>query len=200
MNYLPVDPVGLTGLTAFGLGGVLFVISLLAARQRVRRHGISKGGHRSPQSMLWIIGQGIGIGIAGLGRIEVSLVPFSAAALWQGGVVLALVLATVGLFNWSTQAMGKNWAIVAQTRSDATLVTSGPFAIIRNPIYVALFLFMLAMAVAYGHGRNLFLAIPVYGYATWMRVRLEEGLLRAEFGGAYDAYTARVKRFIPGVI
>jgi len=200
MNYLPVDPVGLTGLAAFGLGGVLFVISLLAARQRVRRHGISKGGHRSPQSMLWIIGQGIGIGIAGLGRIEVSLAPYSAAALWQGGVVLALVLATVGLFNWSTQAMGKNWAIVAQTRSDATLVTSGPFAIIRNPIYVALFLFMLAMAVAYGHGRNLFLAIPVYGYATWMRVRLEEGLLRAEFGGAYDAYTARVKRFIPGVI
>ena len=69
----------------------------------------------------------------------------------------------------------------------------------RHPIYVALFLFMLAMAIAYGHTRHLILGVPVYALATWFRIRHEEGLLRAQFGADYDGYAARVKRFVPGV-
>ncbi|WP_163312237.1 methyltransferase family protein, partial [Enterobacter cloacae] len=74
----------------------------------------------------------------------------------------------------------------------------GPFAWIRNPIYTALFVFMLAMALGFGHWRGLIIGVPLYWIGTWMRVRREEKLLRAQFGAAYDAYAARVKRFIPG--
>ncbi len=59
---------------------------------------------------------------------------------------------------------------------------------------------MIAMAIADGHARNLILAGPIYALATWMRVHHEELVLRAEFGAAYDAYAARVKRIIPGLV
>jgi protein-S-isoprenylcysteine O-methyltransferase Ste14 len=46
----------------------------------------------------------------------------------------------------------------------------------------------------------LLLALPVYALGTWLRVRVEERLLRAMFAARYDDYAARVKRFVPGVI
>jgi protein-S-isoprenylcysteine O-methyltransferase Ste14 len=96
--------------------------------------------------------------------------------------------------------MGRNWAVVAQTRSDHALVTSGPFAWVRNPIYLAIFTMQLAFAVAFGHWRALIVGVPLYWLGTWLRVAQEEKLLRAQFGEAYDAYARRVKRFIPGLI
>jgi protein-S-isoprenylcysteine O-methyltransferase Ste14 len=143
--------------------------------------------------------QGLGIAIAGYGRIDVSLYPMSARAIIEGVAVFVLMFGAIGLFHASSRTMGKNWSLVARTREDHQLVQTGPVAVVRHPIYVALFLFMIAMAVAYGHTRNLIVAVPVYAIATWLRVRHEERLLRAQFGADYDAYAARVKRFVPGV-
>jgi protein-S-isoprenylcysteine O-methyltransferase Ste14 len=200
MHLFHNNPVGLTGLAALGLGFILFLVGLLSAQIRGRRSGADQGtGRRASASITWIIVQGIGIGIAGFGRIDATLDPLSTTAIAQGAVVLMLMIGTVVLFDSSSRTMGKNWALVARTRSDATLVTSGPFAWVRNPIYVALGMFMLAMAIAYGHTANLIVAVPIFAIGTWMRVRYEEQVLRAEFGPAYDAYAARVKRFIPGI-
>jgi protein-S-isoprenylcysteine O-methyltransferase Ste14 len=40
----------------------------------------------------------------------------------------------------------------------------------------------------------------VFALGTWIRIREEERLLRAEFGAAYEDYAARVKRFVPGIV
>ncbi|WP_204307347.1 methyltransferase family protein, partial [Enterobacter hormaechei] len=69
-----------------------------------------------------------------------------ARALGEAAAVAVLMAVTIGLFFAASRAMGRNWAIVARTRGDHELVTWGPFAWIRNPIYTALFVFMLAMA------------------------------------------------------
>jgi protein-S-isoprenylcysteine O-methyltransferase Ste14 len=95
--------------------------------------------------------------------------------------------------------MGKTWALVARTRVDHELMQGGPFAYVRNPIYVALLCFLLAIAIAYGHVASLIFAVPLFALGTWLRVRHEEALLRAMFGAEYDAYAARVSRFVPGV-
>jgi protein-S-isoprenylcysteine O-methyltransferase Ste14 len=91
----------------------------------------------------------------------------------------------------------QNWAVVAQTRSDHELVRGGPFALMRNPIYVAIGGMMAATALGLGHGWNLVAAIPVYLIGTMMRVVVEEKLLRETFGAPYEEYRRRVKRFIP---
>lgn len=200
MTFLRVDPVGLPGLAALAVGFVAFLVALFAARARVKRDNASTIRQRAPFAWLWVAVQGLGIAIAGIGPINVSLDPMSAGAIAEAVAVLILMAGAVGLFDASSRAMGKNWALVARTRDDHDLVQSGPFALVRHPIYVALFLVMLAIAVAYGHARNLIVAIPVYALGTGLRVRFEEGLLRTQFGTAYDAYAARVKRFIPGLI
>ena len=199
LMMIPHDPVGLPGLIALAIGFVVFVTTLIAARRRGKAGTPDSGGRRDNSSLLWIVVQGIGIGIAGFGPIAVRGGAASGEQLILGGVVLSLMLFTAWLFDWSSKTMGRNWALVARTRGDASLVTSGPFAYVRNPIYVALGLFMVAIAIAYGHVASLAVAAPIFALGTWMRVTREEKLLRATFGAAYDAYAARVKRFVPGL-
>ena len=199
LQYFPNDTVGLPGLAAIMLGFLAFFVALLAARARVARVPAAPLSQSAPITRLWIVVQGIGIGVVGFGPIRVALDPMSGKAIAEAVAVAVLMAGAVALFDASSRAMGKNWALVAQTRSDHVLVQNGPFKWVRNPIYVALALFMLAMAVAFGHSRNLVVAIPIFALGTWMRVVREEGLLRAQFGAAYDDYTARVKRFVPGL-
>lgn len=193
------DPVGLPGLAAIAIGFTAFLVVLFLARSRSVHGPKSADARRSKASIVWIVVQGIGIGLAGFGPVAVLLDPLSPKALAEAAVVLALMVSGVWLFDASSRAMGRNWALVARTRDDGNLVQSGPFAWIRNPIYVALGCFMVAMAIAYGHTLNLIVAAPVFALGTWMRVRHEEAVLRATFPG-YDTYAARVKRFVPGVL
>lgn len=200
MSFIPLDPVGLPGLAALAIGFLASLATLLRARARGRRAPASPDSERRNASILWIGVQGIGIGLAGFGPIHIALDPLSAKALIEAGAVLALMLGAVWLFDSASRAMGRNWALVARTRGDGQLVENGPFALIRNPIYVSLFCVMVAMAIAYGHIANLLVAAPLFALGTWMRVRHEEVVLRAAFGPAFDRYAARVKRFVPGVL
>ena len=193
------DPVGLPGPAALATGFALFALALIAARLRAGRAPKVAVARRNNASIIWILGQGLGIAIVGYGPIRITLDPMSLKALSEGFITLGLMLGAVLLFHASSRTMGKNWSLVARTREDHQLIQSGPFAYIRHPIYVALFLFMVAMAIAYGHTRNLIVGVPVYALATWFRIRHEERLLGAQFGADYDAYAARVKRFVPGV-
>lgn len=192
------DPVALPGIAAFTLGALAFVTSVAVARSR-RRVGNEAGAKRSPTSMLGIALQGAGIAIAGFGKQQVTLDPLSVEALAEALAVALLMAGAVGLFVWSTRTMGRNWSIVARTLADHQLVQDGPFRLIRHPIYTGMFLFMLAVAVAFGHTRQLVPGVPVFALGTWLRVRIEERMLRGLFAGDYDAYAGRVKRFVPGV-
>ncbi len=199
LHIFPSDAVGLPGLAAIMLGFLAFFLALMAARLRARRSGTEAVSQSASITWLWIAVQGVGIGLSGLGRVRVGLDPLSAKALIEAAIVLALMAGAVWLFDASSRTMGKNWALVARTRTDHSLVQTGPFAVVRNPIYVALFGFMLAMAIAFGHTRNLIVGAPIFALGTWMRVANEERLLRSQFGATYDDYAARVKRFVPGM-
>lgn len=191
-------PVGLPGLLVFGIGFAAFVGTLILANLRTGRK--EQGGRRDGRSMTGIVLQGLGIAIAAFGPVRMTLPTDSVGAISSAVVVGVLMAGTIGLFWASSRAMGRNWAIVAQTRADHQLVQSGPFAWVRNPIYDALFLFLLAMGIGYGHYWSILPAAVLYWTGTMMRVRIEEQLLHAQFGAAYDDYRARVKRFVPGLI
>lgn len=143
--------------------------------------------------------QSVAIGLVG-GPVLASGPMFPLANPPRTLAVAVAMAAAVGLFVWSARTMGRNWAIVARTRADHELVTGGPFAWVRNPIYVAMAFFMLGMALATGHTLQLVAAVPLFVIGTLIRTTEEERLLRAHFGGAYDEYAARVKRFVPWVV
>jgi len=193
------DPVGWPGMLMLSLGFVVFLAALLAARRRSDPGSNGAGGRRANASWLGIVVQGFGIGIVAFGPQIIALAPASPLAITEAALVAMLMAATIALFHAASSTMGRNWSIVARTRSDHVLVTEGPFRYVRHPIYVALFLLMLAIAIALGHSARLVLAVPVFALGTWLRVLREEALLRDLFGSAYDGYAARVKRFVPGI-
>jgi protein-S-isoprenylcysteine O-methyltransferase Ste14 len=195
MTLFQPQPVGLPGLAALTIGGLAFVASLV--RARVGGGGAAK--RRSGLSTIGILVQMLAFFATGLGRVRASLPPASLASLLEGVLVAALMLVSVLLFAAAAKAMGANWSVVARMREGHELVTSGVFARLRHPIYVAMAAFLIALAVAFGHEAQLLVAVPLFALGTWIRVREEEKLLRAEFGAAYDDYSGRVKRFVPGM-
>ncbi len=194
------DPVGLPGLLALGVGFFAFLAAMVAAqRARASAEGETTA-RRSRASNVGVAIQGLAIGYTCIGIQRAALDPLSAKALVEAAAVALLMAATVWLFVWASRTMGRNWSIVARTRGDHALVTAGPFAWIRHPIYTAMFLMMIAMAIGLGHVARLLIAVPVYALGTAIRVRIEERLLRTAFSSAYEEYANRVKRFIPGVL
>nr|WP_315382785.1 isoprenylcysteine carboxylmethyltransferase family protein [uncultured Sphingomonas sp.] len=189
-------PVGVPALAALLIGLASFVAALLYVRLRRYRRG-EAGAQVSSRSGHGIWLQGAGFFLVAFGPLRPTLQAASAASVGQAVVVAVLVGACIGLFLSAATAMGSNWSFAARTRQDHDLVTWGPFATIRHPIYTGLFAMLLAMATAFGHWRGLILGLPLFAWGTWIRVVEEEALLHARFGRQYEAYAARVKRFLP---
>jgi protein-S-isoprenylcysteine O-methyltransferase Ste14 len=78
------------------------------------------------------------------------------------------------------------------------LVTSGPFALCRNPMYLGHLIFLAGLALSL---RSWVGAALVLGTAAWLqfRVRRDERRLAQRFGEPYMQYCSRVKRWIPAV-
>jgi protein-S-isoprenylcysteine O-methyltransferase Ste14 len=169
----------------------LFFASLL----RMRLGSGGAAGKSSGLSRVGIAAQMLAFFATGLGRIDASVPPAGPRALIEAAAIAALMLLSVLLFVAATRAMGANWSVVARMREGHELVTGGIFARLRHPIYAGMAAFLVALALAFGHLSHLIFAAPLFALGTWIRVREEERLLRAEFGPAYDDYAARVKRF-----
>ena len=78
------------------------------------------------------------------------------------------------------------------------LVTSGPFALCRNPMYLGHLIFLAGLALVL---RSWLGAAVAVGTAVWLqfRVRRDERRLGERFGEPYLQYCSRVKRWIPGI-
>jgi protein-S-isoprenylcysteine O-methyltransferase Ste14 len=117
--------------------------------------------------------------------------PFSAG-------VLCLVVG-LWLFHRSHADLGTNWSITLEVRERHQLVTTGLYRRIRHPMYLALFLHSLGLALAVPN----WVAGPSYGVAFGvlfaLRVGAEERMMMEEFGKDYEAYRTRTKRLVPGV-
>ncbi len=77
-------------------------------------------------------------------------------------------------------------------------MTTGPYAVVRHPIYTSLFGLLIATGIVFSSPRVVLIAAVFYAAGTLWRVRLEERLLRQTFGEEHAKYVARVPAFIPG--
>ncbi len=188
-------PVGAPQFAAFFALAFLFAGMVLRFRAKAPREG--KSGRRAPLSMIGIVLQGGAMGLTGAGRIAMVLPPGDWRSIAATLAVLVLNGGAVWLFVASATALGANWSLVARTLSDHSLVTSGPFARVRHPIYAAMLLFLLGLAVAFGHEANLIVALPLFLIGTFIRTQSEERLLKAQFGAAFDDYARNTPALIP---
>jgi len=118
---------------------------------------------------------------------------------------VALVVGTlfyfggIGLVLWGRQALGKYHNVSTtqgvQLFADHQLITSGPFAIVRHPMYLGFFLTVFGGLLLYQTWTMLLFALcaPVFV----KRARREEEALLSVFGDEYQAYMRNVPAFFP---
>jgi protein-S-isoprenylcysteine O-methyltransferase Ste14 len=112
---------------------------------------------------------------------------------------IALALAGVGATFLAQLAMGASWRIGVDPEERTALVTSGPFALVRNPIYAAMLPTALGLALLVPSWVAL-AGLAGLALALELQVRaVEEPHLRRVHGEDYADYAARVGRFVPGV-
>ncbi|MFN8114426.1 MAG: isoprenylcysteine carboxylmethyltransferase family protein [Solirubrobacterales bacterium] len=124
------------------------------------------------------------------------------AALDGAGVHVAGAIVTVAgivLTLLAQVAMGDSWRIGVDHDERTELVTDGPFARVRNPIFSAMIPTALGLAMLVPSPVAILAAVAL-AVALELQVRVVEEpyLLRAQ-GDAYAAYAARTGRFVPGV-
>ena len=115
--------------------------------------------------------------------------------LWITG---ALVVAIgEGIRLWAVHHIGA----ISRTRSDrlGPLVSSGPFALIRNPLYVGNILLWAGFAITAQLVWFAPVAIVLLALEYHAIVRWEEGLLASRIGQPYEQYVARVPRWLPSL-
>ena len=102
--------------------------------------------------------------------------PLASWCFWSGAVVTAGGM----LFSvWARRHLGKNWSQAVTVKEGHELITSGPYALVRHPIYTGLLLAFVGCAVARGEWRGLLAVALVFG-ALWRKLRLEEKWMRVQ--------------------
>jgi protein-S-isoprenylcysteine O-methyltransferase Ste14 len=80
--------------------------------------------------------------------------------------------------------------------SNRKLVTSGPFRLTRNPMYLGLILVTLGIAFWVDAWPMLLAPIATFATANWVHIPFEEAKMRRQFGNAFDDYAAKVRRWV----
>jgi protein-S-isoprenylcysteine O-methyltransferase Ste14 len=119
---------------------------------------------------------------------------------YDGAYALAAVTLAGFLFAWWARIhLGRLWSSGITRKENHRVVDTGPYALVRHPIYTGVIVSVLATAAAQGKATGL-IGAAVIVFGLWLKARTEERFLTAELGAdAYDAYRRRVPMLIPGV-
>ena len=113
----------------------------------------------------------------------------------------AAAFGTVGvLLAWSSiRHLGKQFRVHAGLYDDHELVRTGPYAIVRHPIYAALLAMLISTIALLTSWPMALVSLAVFVVGTEIRIRSEDGLLASRFGEEFAEYRERVPAYVPFV-
>jgi protein-S-isoprenylcysteine O-methyltransferase Ste14 len=114
-----------------------------------------------------------------------------------GPISAALCIAGIGFAIWARAHLGRNWGMPMSRKEDPELVTTGPYAFVRHPIYTGLLVAMLGSAL----GESVVWLVPFLACIPYFIIsaRAEENIMREEFPAQYAAYMRRTWTLLPFV-
>jgi protein-S-isoprenylcysteine O-methyltransferase Ste14 len=127
---------------------------------------------------------------------------YSEIVLWRMNVTLGWImvsLAVVGfLFMWWARIyLGKLWSAGVRIKAEHRVVDTGPYGLVRHPIYTGVIVSGFATAVLRGTAAG-FIGATLMTVSWYIKARMEERFLREQLGReAYDAYARRVPMLVP---
>lgn len=121
------------------------------------------------------------------------MLPASSAVRLTGA---AAMLAGIALDVAAMLEMHRAKANIQPHRAATSLVTTGPFALSRNPIYLGNTVLIAGAGVAFGNPWLVLMAVVIVRLVSLLAVRREEAHLAARFGEAWVAYAKRTPRWL----
>ena len=118
----------------------------------------------------------------------VGLLPFwLGAAVTVGGLLFAV---------WAREHLGRNWSSQVSIKQDHELITTGPYAVVRHPIYTGILAGFLGLAIALSEVRG-FVVFVLFFLVFWAKLSKEEQWMRSQFGETYAKYVHRTAALVP---
>jgi protein-S-isoprenylcysteine O-methyltransferase Ste14 len=119
------------------------------------------------------------------------------AHVWSVVVGALLYAAAMWVFRRTHKALGRNWSITLEIREKHELVSGGPYALIRHPMYTSFLLMGLGQAFLLSNWVVGLAGVIGFAILFFLRVDKEERMMLEIFGPEYRAYMDRTKRIIP---
>jgi protein-S-isoprenylcysteine O-methyltransferase Ste14 len=124
------------------------------------------------------------------------------APLWRVGApaawgLVGLTAAGLAFSWWARLHLGRLWSGLVGRKAEHRVVDTGPYRLVRHPIYSGMLAALLAMALLKGTAAAI-VAFALVSAGLWLKARLEERFLRAELGAeTYEAYSRRTPMLLP---
>jgi protein-S-isoprenylcysteine O-methyltransferase Ste14 len=116
--------------------------------------------------------------------------------LWPFWLGAAVTIAGLLFAVWAREHLGRNCSRSVTIRQGHELITTGPYAVVRHPIYTGILTGLLGMAIAISEVRG-FIVFVLSFLVYWIKLRMEEQWMRSQFGEAYATYAHQTAALVP---
>jgi len=173
--------------------GVVWLIGAISLKRTVRTQPL---GTRLFHVALMALGAGFMASRRfDFGWLQVRFIPLTGAFPAAGA---ALAIAGCAFAIWARITLGSNWSGRATVKAGHELITRGPYALARHPIYTGLIAAILGSVLVIGQWRAI-TGAAIIVFAFLVKISQEERLMMQTFPEAYPLYRQRVKALLPGM-
>ena len=125
--------------------------------------------------------------------LYVQLWPSGYWPFWLGA---AITVAGLLFAVWAREHLGSNWSRSVTIKQGHELITTGPYAVVRHPIYTGILTGFLGMAIAISQVRGFIVVVLIF-LVFWLKLRMEEEWMRSQFGETYATYARQTAALVP---
>ena len=115
---------------------------------------------------------------------------------WPFWLGAAVTVAGLLFAVWARKYLGRNWSRSVTIKQGHELITTGPYTVVRHPIYTGILAGFLGVAIAISQVRG-FVAFVLIFLVFWIKLRMEEQWMRSEFGETYATYAHQTAALVP---